>query len=238
MDAMLRLREAIEFPFRSPGWPRKLAIGSALSALPALVFVLLGYVHAVDILKSSLISAPLGLLYFLIWGHAFYVFRAAYHQEEPQLLAWGRWADLFYRGFVIFVVGMAYGLLPLLLIAIGIGVLYRGGWWLFTGLLFLMIGMLAFLLVAFFFPMGIGQYARWNRIEAAFYIPSLLRAIRYVLVEYVALFLISLAVLLALGFLATIPYLGPVLATSLSFYLTLVLAKLFGEVCGMARGEA
>jgi hypothetical protein len=235
---MLRLREAIEFPFRCPGWPRKLAIGGALSALPALVFTLLGYVHEVDILKSSLISAPLGLLYFLIWGYAFYIFRAAYHQEEIQLLAWDRWADLFYRGFVIFVVQMAYGLLPLLLMAIGIGVLYRGGWWLFTGLLLLMVGMLAFLLVAFFFPMGIGQYARWNRIEAAFYLPSLLRAIRYVLVEYIALFLISLAVFLTLGFMATIPYLGPVLATSLSFYLALVLAKLFGEVCGMAKGEA
>jgi hypothetical protein len=235
---MLRLREAIEFPFRCPGWPRKLAIGGALSALPALVFTLLGYVHAVDILKSSLISAPLGLLYFLIWGYAFYIFRAAYHQEEIRLLSWDRWADLFYRGFVIFVVQMAYGLLPLLLMAIGIGVLYRGGWWLFTGLLLLMVGMLAFLLVAFFFPMGIGQYARWNRIEAAFYLPSLLRAIRYVLVEYVALFLISLAVFLTLGFMATIPYLGPVLATCLSFYLALVLAKLFGEVCGMARGEA
>jgi hypothetical protein len=235
---MLRLREAIEFPVRCPGWAKKLAIGGALSALPALVFTLLGYVDAVDILKSSLISAPLGLLYFLIWGYAFYIFRAAYHQEEPQLLAWGRWADLFCRGLVIFVIQMAYGLLPLLLMAIGIGVLYRGGWWLFTGLLLLMIGMLIFLLVAFFFPMGIGQYARWNRIEAAFYFPSLLRAIRYVLVEYVALFLSSLAVLLALGFIATIPYLGPVLATFLSFYLALVSAKLFGEVCGMARGEA
>ena len=224
---MLRLREAIEFPVRCPGWAKKLAIGGALSALPALVFTLLGYVDAVDILKSSLISAPLGLLYFLIWGYAFYIFRAAYHQEEPQLLAWGRWADLFCRGLVIFVIQMAYGLLPLLLMAIGIGVLYRGGWWLFTGLLLLMIGMLIFLLVAFFFPMGIGQYARWNRIEAAFYFPSLLRAIRYVLVEYVALFLSSLAVLLALGFIATIPYLGPVLATFLSFYLALVSAKLF-----------
>jgi len=235
---MMRLREAIEFPFRCPGWTKKLGIGGALSALPAFVFTMLGHLDAVDILKSSLICGPLGLLYFLIWGYAFYIFRASYHQEEVRLLVWGRWADLFYRGFVIFVIEIGYGLLPLLLMAIGIGVLYRGGWWLFTGMLLLMIGMLAFLMVGFFFPMGIGQYARWNRIEAAFYLPSLLRAIRYVLVEYVSLFLISLVDLLALGFIATIPFLGPVLSAFVSFYSTLVLARLFGEICGKATGEA
>jgi hypothetical protein len=234
---MLHLREAIEFPFRSPDWAKKLAIGGGLSALPALVFTLLGYLDAVDILKSSLISAPLGVLYFLIWGYAFHIFQAALHQKEPELGTWGHWGDLFSKGFVIFMIEIGYGLLPLLLMALGIGILYRGGWWLFTGMLLLMIGMLAFLLVGFFFPMGVGQYARWRRIEAAFYLPSLLRAIRYVLVEYVSLFLVSLILLLALGFIATIPFLGPALSTFLSFYPTLVLARLFGEVCGKARGE-
>ena len=58
--------------------------------------------------------------------------------------------------------------------------------------------------------------------RAAF--PSVLR--------YVSLFLLSLLVLLAFGFVATIPFLGPVLASFLSFYPMVVLAKLFGEMCG------
>jgi hypothetical protein len=235
---MLRLREAMEFPFHAPKWANKLAIGGGLSALPAFVFSSLGYIDAVDILKSSIVCAPLGLLYFLVWGYAFRIFQAAFHQEEGELMPWGDWGNLFSKGFVIFVIELGYGLFPLLLMAIGIGLLYRGGWWLFTGMLLLMSGMLAFLLVAFFFPMGIAQYARWKRIEAAFYLPSLLRAIRHVLVEYVSLFLISLLVLLALGFLGTIPFLGPVLASFLSFYPVLVLSRLFGEVCTKAKGEA
>jgi len=235
---MLRFREAIEFPFRKEHWARKLAVGGAISAVPAFVFTLMGYIDGLDILKSSIICAPFGLLYFFVWGYAFRIFQAALQQEQVGIFSWDHWGGLFTKGFAIFVIELGYGLLPLLLMAIGIGVLCRGGWWLFTGVLLLMIGMLAFLLVSFFFPMGIAQYAHWKRIEAAFHLPSLLRAIRHGLVEYISLFLISLLVLLALGFLATIPLLGLVLASFLSFYPALVLARLFGEVCAKARGEA
>jgi hypothetical protein len=132
---------------------------------------------------------------------------------------------------VLFVIEAGYGLLPLLIIALGIGVLYRGGWWLFTGMLLLMMGLLAFLLMGFFFPMGVCQYIRWKRLEAAFLFPSLWRAIRSVLVEYVSVFLFCLLALLALGFVALIPILGPILFSLLGFYPAVVSARLFGEVC-------
>lgn len=233
---MLPLREAIEFPFRDAGWANKLAVGGMLAALPIFVFTVLGYL--VDMLKSSAISAPLGLLYFPLWGYLFDIFRAAFHHETVELTTWDNWGGLFSKGFLVFIIELGYGLFPLLMMALGIGVLYRGGWWLFSGMLLLMLGMLAFLLVGFFFPMGIAQSVRWNRIEAAFHFPSLWRAVHHVLVEYVSLFLLSLLVLLGLGLIATIPLLGPVLATFLSFYPLLVLAKLFGEVCGRLGEEA
>ncbi|MFH0872927.1 MAG: DUF4013 domain-containing protein [bacterium] len=227
---MLRLREAAEFPFHGSKAASRLSLGGSLCALPIFVFTVLGYL--VDTLKSSIITAPLCLLYLLAGGYAFNVFKAAFRQERVELAAWDHWGDLFSKGFFVFLIELGYGLPPLLLVAVGIGVLYRGGWWLFAGMLLLMIGMLAFLLVGFFFPMGIAQYLRWQRIEAAFHIPSLWGAIRHVLVEYVSLFLLSLLVLLAFGFVATIPFLGPVLASFLSFYPMVVLAKLFGEMCG------
>jgi hypothetical protein len=233
---MLPLGEAMEFPFRNSRWAYRLGVGGAISAFPIFAFTVLGY--GVDLLKSSIISAPLGLSYFLIWGYAFHVFRAAFYQEAADLIGWENWRDFFSKGFVVFIIELSYGLVPFLMMAVGIGVLYKGGWWLFTGLLLLMTGMLAFLLVGFFFPMGIAQYIRWKRIEAAFHIPSLWRAIRHVLVEYVSIFLLSLLTLLALGLIATIPLLGLTLASFLSFYPILVLARLFGGVCARSGGEA
>lgn len=226
---MLAIREALEFPFRGTKWPQRLLLGGILSALPMLAFTFLGY--WVDVLKSASISTPFCLLYLPIWGYIYNIFRAALHEEAAQLLTWGHWGDLLSKGFLVFVLTICYGLFPFLTIAVGIGILYRGGWWLFTGLLLMMIGMLALLLVSFFFPMGMAQYARWRRIEAAFHFPFLLRSISRVLVEYVSLFLISLLVLLAMGFISTIPVLGLALAAFLGFYPFLVFAKLFGDVC-------
>jgi len=233
---MIPVGEAIEFPFRDPRWAYKLGMGGAISAFPVFAFTVLGY--GVDLLKSSLISAPLGLLYFLIWGYAFGVFREAFHQGPADLMGWENWRELFSRGFVFFIIELGYGLVPFLMMAIGIGVLYQGGWWLLTGILLLMVGMLAFLLVGFFFPMGIAQYIRWKRLEAAFHFPTLWRAIHHVLVEYVSVFLLSLVTLLALGLVATVPLVGPTLALFLSFYPIIVLARLFGGVCARSGPEA
>ncbi len=235
---MLRVREAIEFPFRGPRWPYRLGLGGILCAFPIFAFTILG--QAVDLWKSLVVSVPFGLLYFLIGGYVFNVFRAAFHQEAEatELSAWDDWTGLLFRGFLLFVIEVGYGLLPLLIMALGIGVLYRGGWWLFTGMLLLMIGMLTFLLVGFFFPMGVSQYIRWKRLEAAFLFPSLWRAIRSVLVEYVSVFLFCVLALLALGFVALIPVLGPMLSSFLSFYPIVVAVKLFGEVCSRSGTKA
>ncbi|MDH7500843.1 MAG: DUF4013 domain-containing protein, partial [candidate division NC10 bacterium] len=233
---MIPVGEAIEFPFGNPRWPYRLGIGGAISALPVFSFTVLG--SGIDLLSSSLISAPLGLLYLLVWGYAFGVFRAAFHGEPADLKGWENWREFLSQGFVVFIIGLGYGLLPFLMMAMGIGILYRGGWWLFAGILLLMLGMLAFVLVAFFFPMGIAQYIRWRRLEAAFHIPALWRAIRPVLVEYVSAFLLFLVTLLALGLVAAIPLAGPTLAFFLGFYPTLVLARLFGGVCASSGAEA
>jgi hypothetical protein len=232
---MLPLGEAIEFPFRSTRWAYKLGIGGGISAFPVFFFTVLGY--GVDLLKSSLIAAPLGLAYFLVWGYAFHIFRAALEREAANLIGWENWRGLLSQGFVLFMIELGYGLVPFLMLAIGIGLIYQGGWWFFTGILLLMLGMLAFLLVGFFFPMGIAQYIRWRRIEAAFHIPTLWRGIRHVLVEYVSIFLLSLLTLLALGLVAVIPLAGPTLASFLSFYPLLVLARLFGGTCARSGEE-
>jgi hypothetical protein len=229
---MLPLREAIEFPFRSENWPRKLGLGAVLSAFPVLSFTLLGMV--IDLLKSSLLSAPLGLVYFLVWGYAFHIFRGGLQREAANLLGWDNWRSYLSKGLALFLIQLGYGLLPLLIVALGVGMLYRGRWWFFTGMLLMLMGLLCFLLVGFFYPMGMAHFARWGRIEAAFHLPSLWRGIREVLVEYVSLFLLSLLVLLALGLVAAIPFVGLTLSFFLSFYPLLVLSRLFGEVCALA----
>lgn len=107
---MLRLREAAEFPFHGSKAASRLILGGSLCALPIFVFTVLGYL--VDTLKSSIITAPLCLLYLLAGGYAFNVFKAAFRQERVELAAWDHWGDLFSKGFFVFLIELGYGLPP------------------------------------------------------------------------------------------------------------------------------
>lgn len=205
---MLNLKEALRFPLQEPGARKRVLIGGALNLLP--------------------------VVNLLAWGYAFRIFRAFLQREDPPLPPWEGWADLLLAGTIILLIELGYGIVPLLMVAMGLGLLVKGGTLMWIGLVVIIIGMLGGLTVGFFLPMGLARYALVGRIEAAFQPQTLWTQINKNLGDYVAAFLFCLLCFLITGLLLAIPYLGLPLWLFISFYLMLAFAKLFGEACSRA----
>jgi hypothetical protein len=228
----LRIRASAEFPLQGEDWPGKLLIGGATGLLLELVFVGLAYLGSEE---AAFGVAPLVVvLNFPGLGYILQAYRGTLLWELGAPPAWEGWPSLFRGGLVGFGIGSAYGVLPLLLVLVGFGLFVRGGVLLFLGAVVIVIGVLAGVFTLFFLPMALARYLGQRRIEAAFHPRSLLEGINVVLTEYVTTYLLSLGSLLLATLIALVPYLGGLIWPFLWFYLMLVQARLFGEVCAKA----
>ncbi len=229
----LRVRAALRFPLLGADWPRKVIMGGATSLLLELLFVGLAYLLSEE---AAFGVAPLVVALNLpAWGYTLHVYRSTLRWEAGPLPEWKGWMGLLRRGLVGFLIFLAYGLLPLFLLLVGLGLLVRGGVLLFLGMVLMVLGVLAGLVTFFFLPMALARYLLTGRIDAAFRPGGVWARINEVLVEYVAAYLLSVGSYVIAGLLAVVPYLGPLLWPFVWFYLSLVHAHLFGEICAGTR---
>ncbi len=225
----LSIRTAARFPLEGADWQRKLLIGGATGLLLELIFVGLTFLASEE---AAFGVAPLVVgLNFPVLGYILQVYRQTLAREVGALPEWEHWPALLRRGLGSFGIGLTYGIVPLLLLLVGLGLLVRGRFLLFFGMVLMVLGILAGLFTLFFLPMALARYLVQNRIEAAFHPGLLWDGISAVLAEYVATYLLSVGSHILAGLIAAIPYLGPLAWPFLWFYLMLVQAKLFGEVC-------
>jgi hypothetical protein len=225
----LRIRASLRFPAEGADWGRKLFLGGGTGLLLELIFVGVAYLLSEEV---ALGVAPLVvLLNFPAAGYVLRVYRGTLRWEVGAMPEWDDWPALFRGGLTVFVVALAYGILPFLLLLLGLNLLIRGGIMLFFGMVLMVLGVLAGLFVLFFLPMALAHFLAQRRLEAAFH-PSLLwEAIDGVLPEYVAAYLLSVASYILAGLMAAVPYVGPLLWPFVFFYLVLAQARLFGEIC-------
>jgi hypothetical protein len=162
------------------------------------------------------------------------VYRGTLRWDVTALPEWEDWPSLFYGGLLAFVVALAYGMVPLLLLLLGLGLLVKGGILLFLGMVLMVLGVLAGVFTLFFFPMALARYIGQRRLEAAFHPGLLWDGISEVLAEYVATYLVSVGLYILAGLVAAIPYVGALSWPFVWFYLLLVQARLFGEICAKA----
>jgi hypothetical protein len=210
-------------------WQRKLLLGGATAVLLELIFVGLAYLASEE---AAFGIAPLVVgLNFPALGYILEVYRGTLLWEVGALPEWENWPGLLRSGLATFVVGLAYGVVPLLLLLLGLGLLVKGGMLLFLGMVLMVLGVLAGVFMLFFLPMALARYLVRRRIEAAFHPGILWEGIDAVLTEYVAIYLLSVGAYILAGLIAAIPYLGPLAWPFLWFYLMLVQARLFGEIC-------
>jgi hypothetical protein len=182
--------------------------------------------------EAAFLIAPLVVgLNFPALGYILQVYRAATLSGAGPLPEWENWPALFRGGLAGFAIGLGYGMIPLLLLLWGLGLLVEGGVRLFLGMVLMVLGVLAAMFMLFFLPMGLARYLGQRRLEVAFHPGSLWDGIHPILAEYVATYLLSVGSYILGSLIAAIPYFGALAWPFLWFYLMLVQARLFGEVC-------
>ena len=218
---MGNLERALRYPFSGEGWLRKFLVGGLLCSLAAV----LRFIPFIGWIFWILISlVPLGYVY----G----VFKDGLAGKAGPLPDWNNWGDLGYRGFFVFLIGLAYGIVPAILYKIGEVLWTAGGFAAFFGVLFLILGVGIGLAVSFFLPMVFVLYAgqgeflsavwRWNQVVERIWL---------VQKEYFFAWLAGLILFMALLFLRThVLFLGWLFYSFGFFYFLLVVARLFGEL--------
>jgi hypothetical protein len=225
----IRIRASARFPLGGVDWQRKLLIGGMTGLLLELLFVGLAYLASEE---AAFGLAPyVVILNFPALGYIYQVYAGTIRRELATPPEWQDWPALLGRGLIVFGVGLVYGTIPLLVLVLGLGLLVKGGLTLFVGMVLMVLGLLAGIFSLFFLPMALAQHIGQNRIEAAFHPGLLWAGINPVLAEYVAVYLLSVGTHIVVGMVANVPYLGPLLLPFLWFYMMLVLARLFGEIC-------
>ncbi len=228
----LRIKTSAHFPLQGVDWQRKLLLGGATGVLLELMFVGLAYLASEE---AAFGIAPLVVaLNFPALGYILEVYRGTLLWEVGAPPEWENWPALLRGGLVVFAVGLAYGVVPLLVLLLGLGLLVKGGILLFLGMVLIVLAVLAGLFMLFFLPMALARYLVQRRIEAAFHPGLLWEGINAVLAEYVATYLLTVGTHILGLLIAQIPYLGPLVSPFVWFYLMLVQARLFGEICAKA----
>jgi hypothetical protein len=228
-----RVARALGFPFQDTEWLSKIGIGGGVGLAAQALFVAVGFLLSREL---ALEASPLALLVnFPVLGFVLQVFRGALNVPRADAMPeWKRWPRLFLAGLLVFVLGLGYGALPLLLIIWGSSLLVRGGAALVSGLVMMLLGLLAGLTLGFFIPMAVARYLEQRRLEAALHPIVVWAGIRRVLAEYLAAYLLGIGSFIVVGLVGAVPYLGPLAWPFVAFYLLVAGARLFGEICAPA----
>lgn len=228
-----RAAKALTFPLEDRQWLSKIAIGGGVGLLLEALFVTVGFLLTREFALAGSLLAPAAN--FPVLGFALVVFRDALTAPQAESLPqWKQWQILCAKGLLLFVLALAYEIVPLLFVISGFGLLVRGGLALSLGLVLMLLGMLIGITAGFFLPMGVAYYLKEHRLEAVLHPAVVWLRIRKVLTEYVEAYLLSIGSFIVAGLIGAIPILGALLWPFLTFYLLVAGARLFGGVCSSA----
>ncbi len=216
---MIDLAKELHRPREDAGWIVKVGIGTFFSL--------------------SLQWWYLFPLTFFATGYLYRRFFDAFHRKDTDRLPeWEDWKGMFLNGLVVFLIAVGYLALPEFSYAVAKSVLKGGVLAKLVAMAFFAVTALLFVAAFFFIPMGIAQYSRHEKISSAFYIREIWDRIMNVGDDYFKITLLSIiAIILFAVIRGILPYLGPLIAAAAGFYISLVLAALFGEVCRKAYEE-
>ena len=225
-----RAAKAMAFPLGDRRWLPKIVIGGAVGLLLETLFVILGFLLTQEFALAGSLLAP--AVNFPVLGFTLATFQGAMATPPAELLpSWSRWSTFCVKGLLLFVLVLAYEIVPLLFIISGFGLLVGGSVALTLGVVLMLLGMLIGITAGFFLPMGVARYLKEHRLEAVLHPTVVWLRIRKVLTEYVEAYLLSLGSFIVAGLIGAIPIVGLVLWPFLTFYLLVVGARLFGDVC-------
>lgn len=192
-----------------------------------------------DWINRILIGGLLTMFSFLIipilivYGYLLRVLKASYDgQEEPP--AWGDWGTLLVKGFVAWLISIAYSI-PLILFAvlmipiIGVGAIQDdiGAVAVGTGIIWLLGTVVLALLIAYVLPAALTAYARADQVGAAFDFASI-KDIAFT-GEYFIAVVMALVVSIVVGIITSIlsvTLIGLILVPFIGFYGSMAMANI------------
>lgn len=218
---MGNLERAFRYPFSGEDWRFKFALGGVLYILG----IALGFIPWIGVIFW------LAIIFFPL-GYAYKVFQDHLRAADAPLPGWRAWGDLFAHGWFVFLVSLAYGVVPLVLYWLGKALWFGGGFAAFLGVLFIILGIGIGLVTFFLLPMALALFARENEsFAAAFRWSGIVEKIWMVQREYFLGWLTTLLFFLVLLFVREyFLYIGWVLYALGVFYLSLVAASFFGNL--------
>ncbi len=218
---MGNLEKAFRYPFTGQDWRIKFALGGLLYILG----IALGFIPWMGVIFWLLVI-------FFPLGYAYQVFQGHLRGADAPLPGWRGWGGLFARGWFVFLVSLAYAVIPLVLYWLGKALWYGGGFGAFLGVLFIILGVGIGLVTFFLLPMALALFAKENEsFGAAFRWSGIVEKIWMVQREYFLGWLTTLLFFLILLFVREyFLYIGWVLYALGTFYLSLVAASFFGNL--------
>jgi hypothetical protein len=212
--------KALGFPFEDKDWIVKILIGGILLLIP--------------------------IVNFIVFGYTFKILQKTAREGVYEFPAWSDWGNLFGQGFLVFLAGLIYFLVPGILYALGAvfiggsivagaghsyGALPLAG----LGILFLVLGAVIGFVIALFVPMAITVYAATGEFGQAFNFGEIFSRIGRNAGNYVLAILIYIGLGVVLGIVSHIPLLGLIIDIFAGFYVAVVMSYLLGSVY---RGNA
>ncbi|CBE70029.1 MAG: DUF4013 domain-containing protein [Candidatus Methylomirabilis oxygeniifera] len=228
-----RAAQALAFPLEDRRWLSKIAIGGSVGLILEALFVAVGFLLTREFALAGSLLAP--AVNFPVLGFALATFQGALAVPQADSLPpWSRWSTLCAKGLLLFMLALAYEIVPFLFVISGFGLLVRGGVALNLGLVLMLLGTLTGITAGFFLPMGVAYYLKEQRLEAVLHPAVVWLRIRKVLTEYVEAYLLCLGSFIVAGLIGAIPILGLLVWPFLTFYLLVAGARLFGAICSDA----
>lgn len=208
---MVDFGELFKYPMQDEKWIEKTLIGGVINIVPIVNFISMGYI---------LESVEAGI------------------KGEATLPVWEEWGDKFMKGLMVFLISIVYMLVPGIISGIGAGgaaasYKYGAGMGFAGGGLMLVAGIVA-LVIAFFMPMAIANYAAKGNFGAAFEFGEIMGRIKANFGDYMVNFVVLVVAYIILGILNFIPILGFLLMMFGSFYLNVIFFNAFGRIYGSA----
>ena len=206
---MVNIGELLKRPFSDKRWAAKIATGGVVSWVPILQFFAFGYI--VNLIRQTL------------------------KKEESILPEWTNWGKLFSDGIMYFVIVLVYMIIPCLIFGIGmaLGGINLGILSMLFRAIVIFLSSIVGLAATFILPMAICHYVATEDLKSAFSWKEIQERIKAAAKEYGTVYLITLGLWIAVWIccmLLSFIFIGPIIAPFLSFYLGLVIMRMFAEV--------
>lgn len=231
MDMGEIIGDAFKYPVSN--WKRLLILGVLILISQGLIRIIMGYGNVYGLLYFLLIPAIIISLLTSGYQLRTIVTSIMGENEPPEFNDWNK---MFLDGLRVFVVGLIYEIIPIIILVAGFIMLMISSNTRILGLLVILLGLIILLIVGIIMVMAVSNMAYYNKIGAALQFGEIKERIgRIGWLEYIVLLIILAILYIILSVVAAlvtiIPFVGLILASLIIYpFMYLFLYRAYGLI--------